>query len=79
MSPVAALYFPFTLELWMAVIIAIFVSLCFSLIYAIAHPKPELSVYKLISLTFASIIEQSSATSSLYSNTLRYKMFSVVP
>ena len=56
----------------MAVIIAIIVSLCFSLIYVIVHPEPELSVYKLITSTFASIFEQSSAASSLHSNTLRY-------
>ena len=71
LSPVTALYFPFTINLWMAVIMAIFVSLCFSLIYVIVHPEPELSVYKLITSTFASIFEQSSAASSLHSNTLR--------
>ena len=76
-SPVTALYLPFSLKLWMAVISAIFVSLCFTLTYANTHPEPELSVYNLAILTFASIFEEShmASLSSLHSNTIRYCIF----
>ena len=73
MSPVTALYFPFTPKLWMAVVTAIIVNLCFSITYTVAYPEPELSGYKLIMLTFASICEEAHLTSSsLQSNTIRF-------
>ena len=73
MSPVTALYFPFTPKLWMAAVSAIIVNLCFSIIYAVVYPEPELSVYNLIMLTFASIFEEAHlSSSSLKSNTIRF-------
>ena len=76
-SPVTALYLPFSLKLWMAVISAIFLSLCFTVTYAKTHPDPELSVYNLAILTFASIFEEShvASMSLLHSNTIRYCIF----
>ena len=77
-SPVTALYLPFSLKLWMAVISAIFLSLCFTITYANTHPDPELSVYNLAILTFASIFEEAhvASMSLLHSNTIRYCIFS---
>ena len=60
LSPVTALYFPFSPNLWVSTISAIFLSLCFSLIYAIAHPEPELSAYNLVTMTLASIYKKDN-------------------
>ena len=60
LSPVTALYFPFSPNLWVATISAIFLSLCFSSIYAIAHPEPELSAYNLVTMTLASIYKKEN-------------------
>ena len=74
LSPITALYLPFSPEIWLALIGVVVLSLCFTLIYSKYHPRSETSVYNLALITLASIFEESHmvSLSSLQSFTIRY-------